>query len=87
MSLIMYPHILNMYYIYANDIHYLKKHCGDFKVLESIDLFIGDLHHDHSVTALNFQNGKNGILKTEIHLMNSFLKALLSDPAYFKNKC
>ena len=75
MSLTMYPRISN---IFANDIQYLKKHNGDFKALESIDLFIGDLHHDHSVTAFNFYNGTRWYLKDRNTSNECFLKTFIS---------
>lgn len=68
-------HVLN---IYANDIQYLKKHSDDFKALESIDLFIGDLHHDRSVTAFNFHNGTRWYLKDRNTSNECFLKTFIS---------
>lgn len=64
--------------IYANDIKYLKKHSEDFKELESIDLFIGDMHHDRSVTAFNFHNGTRWYLKDRNTSNECFLKTFIS---------
>ena len=64
--------------IYANDIQYLKKHSDDFRALESIDLFIGDMHHDRSVTAFNFHNGTRWYLKDRNTSNECFLKTFIS---------
>ena len=64
--------------IYANDIQYLKKHSDDFRALESIDLFIGDMHHDRSVTAFNFHNGTRWYLKDRNTSNECFLQTFIS---------
>lgn len=63
--------------IYANDIQYLREYNDAFKALESINLFIGDLHHDRSVTAFNFHNGTKWYLKDRNTSNECFLKTFI----------
>lgn len=71
-------YVKHVSFTYANDIQYLKKHSDDFKTLESIDLFIGDLHSGHSVTAFNFHNGTRWYLKDRNTSNECFLKTFIS---------
>lgn len=64
--------------IYATDIFYLREHYGEFKSLKSIDLFVGDLHYNHSVTAFNFQNGARWYLKDRNTTNEYFLKDVIN---------
>lgn len=64
--------------ICATDISDLRQYSDDFKSLKSIDLFVGDLHYNQSVTAFNFHNGARWYLKDRNTANECFLNNVIN---------